>query len=454
MCRLAAAVGVDNAAEVVRRMLLAQQHGGQEGAGIATEHDGKLYIHKGLGLVDEVFSRVDLNRELPGRSAIGHLRYATAGGTHVNNVQPLDGVTRDGPMVLAHNGNASNYEELRQQLFKSGCVLRTDSDTELILSLLGHVAGATLPERLVQMYQQAQGAITLLTLVPGMVCVSQDPFRWRPAAYAEYQDGILVASESRAFKIFGIKRWHQVPPGCIIAITANGQVREIRYATAPERRCVFEKVYFAMPDSEIYGDHVGQQRRQMGTALGRRISHLNLDGIIPVPDSANVAAEAISKESGVPLIHGLVRSKYAGRTFITPTQEARELGVRMKLSVDESVVKSQRVGVVDDSIVRGTTMRQIAQLLFEAGAVEVHLLVSSPPVIHPCHWGIDTPHRQQLLAARVPLDRLAEELGVTSVTYLTETELMTAVGDPESKSHCNYCFTGCKPVAAHRLPNE
>ncbi len=456
MCRLAAAVGIDNAAEIVRRMLLDQQHGGQEGAGIATEHDGQILVHKDFGLVDEVFGGMNLQAMLPGRSAIGHVRYATTGESRRrDNLHPLTGQTRHGSLAVAHNGNLTNYQELKQQLMQNGCVLRSDSDTELILSLLGHSTAYTAELRLMEMFAHAQGAATLLVMEPGKVYLGIDPHRFRPLAYARYQGGFLVASETRALRLFGLRDWRVVEAGQIVTLMADGTSVIRSYAPRrPERNCVFEKVYFAMPDSEIFGDHVGRQRRRMGAALGGNERLRHLDVIIPVPDSAIVAAEAVAKESGMPLMHGLVRNKYTGRTFITPTQVARELGVRTKLRVDESVVQGKHVGVVDDSIVRGTTTKQIAQLLREAGALSVHLLVSSPPVIHPCHWGIDTPHRQDLIAARVPVDQLANELGVDSVTYLTVGELLNAVEDHLGKRHCTYCFSGKKPVAEHPVPSE
>lgn len=454
MCRIAGACGVDNASNIVRRMLQQLQHGGQEGAGIASEQDGKMFVHRGFGLVDEVFRDTNFGRDLPGRSAIGHVRYATTGESRrTDNLHPFLGETLGGPIALVHNGNLTNFQALRTQILKGGHVLRTDSDTELIMALLGNGPSLTLAERLMRMYGQAEGAATLLALAPGIICAGSDAHQWRPLVWAPYQNGFLFASESRALGLFGIKAWETLRPGTVIEMTQNGIKTHAHAAGGPCRHCVFEHVYFAMPDSRVFNEHVGTARLRMGAALARRMPP-NLDVVIAVPQSGLVATQEVSNESGIRIGIGLVRNPYMGRTFISPTQEARELGVRVKLSVDDTVVAGKRVGVVDDSIVRGTTSRQIVSLIREAGALEVHLLISSPPVVHPCYWGIDTPHRKHLIAARVAPEKLAAELGADSVTFLTEGELLDAVGDPQGERHCTYCFTGKKPVPTHYLPGE
>lgn len=456
MCGIAAAYNVENASKTVSLMLKALQHRGQEAAGIVSAHNNALHEHRGFGLADEAFARTVFETDLPGRAAIGHLRYATSGSTRsLAEVQPLTASTlRHGPVALAHNGNLTNDQVLRAELDRIGIIFRSGSDTEIFLHLLARSFGEEGYKRLLQVFGQVEGAYALLIMTPTALYAAVDPAGMRPLAMARLGDGFLFASETCAFDLFrDVREVTHILPGQLIELTST-HVRTHTFGRDSEvRHCSFEHIYFSRPDSNPFGTPVDSVRKRLGRALARK-NHICTDVVIAVPDSSNAMALAYAQEAGIEFAFGLIRNHYTGRTFITPGQQNRELGVRMKLNAVRSVVEGRTVTVVDDSIVRGTTGKKVVALLREAGAREVHFRVGSPPVISPCYWGIDTPHRDQLRAANMTSDEICAFMGANSLIYLSVEELLAELDDPNSARYCTSCFTGQKPLADQLIPPE
>jgi amidophosphoribosyltransferase len=450
MCGIAGAYGVPNASYVVSLMLKALQHRGQEAAGIVSAQKGALHEHRGFGLVDEVFSKIDLAARLPGDTAVGHLRYATCGDSNdPKSIQPLVASLRRGDVAIAHNGNLTNYPAMRRELEERGAIFQSGSDTELFLHLLARAPGPERPlaERLASACLQAEGAFSLLVLAPDALIAVVDPLGFRPLSFARYGDGWLFASETNAFDKLKARPATPVQPGEMVVLRGGAPSATPTAYAAPRpvrRQCSFEHIYFTRPDSEIFGVRAGAVRRRLGELLAAR-APVHAGIVISVPDSSNKIAAAYAAALGLPFEFGLVKNHYAGRTFITPEQPARELGVRMKLNVDRDVVEGKVVTVVDDSLVRGTTARKIVELLRDAGAREVHLRIGSPPVVHPCFWGIDTPRRTELIASDATPAAIAALLGADSLEYLPIYALREALGDPAGASYCTTCFTGTPP---------
>lgn len=438
-CGVVGVWGHTEASTITYLGLHALQHRGQESAGIVTSDGTSLHTHRELGLVGRIFTPQVL-ASLPGERAIGHVRYATAGERGPENSQPLTIRQQSGQLSVAHNGNLVNADEIRQKLEDQGSIFSTSSDTEVILHLVAREREGTLAERIERALLQVSGAYTLVFLAKDQLIAARDPMGFRPLVLGKLGDGWVVASETCAFGLIEAKFVREIEPGEIVVIDETGVHSSFMPKAERGGRCIFELIYFARPDSTVFGKSVYLTRR----ALGRRLAKTqpaDVDVVIPVPDSGVAAALGYAEELGVAFDLGLIRSHYVGRTFIEPTQSIRHFGVRLKLSAVADIVRGKRVAVVDDSIVRGTTSRKIVKMLRDAGATEVHLRITSPPVTFPCFYGIDTPNRQDLLAASHTLEEITSYLTADSVAYLSVDDMHEAAGStPET--YCDACFTG------------
>ena len=438
-CGLFGAWNHAEAANVVYLGLYALQHRGQESAGIASTDGHAFHVEKAMGWVADVFSRDRLKR-LPGHRAIGHVRYSTAGSSNLRNAQPISASTAHGPVAIAHNGNLVNAEELRAELEKDGAVFQSNSDTEVILHLLAREPGATLIEQLARALTRVKGAYTLLLLTPDSMVGVRDPSGFRPLSLGQLDDGWILASETCALDLMEAKIVRDVEPGEILVVDDKGLTSFKPFKPADRLQCVFEYVYFARPDSVLWGRNVHTVRKALGHQLARE-HPVQADLVIPVPDSGVGAALGFSEESGLPYDSGLVRNHYVGRTFIEPQQGIRHFGVKVKLNPNREVLDGKRVVVIDDSIVRGTTSRKIVKMIRAAGAREVHMRISSPPIQWPCYYGIDTPTRRELIGASHKVEEIQRYLGADTLGYLSLEGMLKATGsDPHH--FCHACFTG------------
>ena len=427
------------AANVAYLGLYALQHRGQESAGIASTDGHAFHVEKAMGWVADVFSRERLKR-LPGHRALGHVRYSTAGSSNLRNAQPISANTVHGPVAIAHNGNLINAEELRRELEHDGAVFQSSSDTEVILHLLARADGVTIADQLVQALTRVKGAYTLLLLTPSSIIAVRDPSGFRPLTLGKLGQTWLLASETCALDLIEAEAVRDVEPGEILIVDDRG-LRSLRpFRPAPRLQCVFEYVYFARPDSVLWGHNVHRVRKAMGHQLAHE-HPVEADVVIPVPDSGAGAALGFSEESGIPYDSGLVRNHYVGRTFIEPQQGIRHFGVKIKLNPNREVLEGRRVVVVDDSIVRGTTSRKIVKMVRAAGAREVHMRISSPPIQWPCYYGIDTPTRKELIGSSHRVSEIQRYLGADSLGYLSLDGMLKATSaDPGH--FCHACFTG------------
>ncbi len=446
-------VGIWNnseAANLAYLSLYSLQHRGQEGAGVValnSEDNNRFSAHRGLGLVSDVFNKYDFSK-LPGKNAIGHNRYTTAGSNHIANVQPFFAELSIGKVALAHNGNLTNAEELRAELKSQGAIFSSTSDTEVILHLLSRTSN-NIPkaESVILALKQLKGAYSLVILFEDRLFAVRDPNGVRPLAIGELKEGLIFASETCAFDLVKAKYLRDVEPGEIIEVTNNNQVKSYFPfgPTIKESPCIFEYIYFARPDSRVFGRGVSAVRERLGQELAKE-NPVEADVVIPVPDSGNTAAIGYSQASGIPYRQGLVRNHYVGRTFIEPKQEIRDFGVRLKLNPVVDIIAGKRIVVVDDSIVRGTTSKKLIKMLREVGAKEIHLRISAPPTIDPCYYGIDTPEKSELIASHKSIDEIASYLGVDSLGYLSMDGLYRAVGAERGK-FCDACFSGNYPIS-------
>jgi amidophosphoribosyltransferase len=429
----------DEAANVAYLGLYALQHRGQESAGIAATDGRAFHVEKAMGWVADVFSRERLKR-LPGHRAIGHVRYSTAGSSNLRNAQPITASTAHGPVAIAHNGNLVNAEALREELERDGAVFQSSSDTEVILHLLARAEGATLADQLARALTRVRGAYTLLVLTPDSVIGVRDPSGFRPLSLGRLRDAWLLASETCALDLMEAAVLRDVEPGEIVVIDQAGLHSLKPFRPAERLQCVFEYVYFARPDSVLWGRNVHGVRKALGRELARE-HPVEADLVIPVPDSGVGAALGFSEASGIPYDSGLVRNHYVGRTFIEPQQGIRHFGVKVKLNPNREVLEGRRVVVVDDSIVRGTTSRKIVKMIRSAGARQVHMRISSPPIQWPCYYGIDTPTRKELIGSSHKVDEIQRYLGADSLGYLSLEGMLKATGaDPNQ--FCHACFSG------------
>ena len=442
-CGVFGVVGDLDAARLTYLGLHALQHRGQEGAGIVARSQRALHEHRGLGLVHEVFDESSL-RALPGDAAIGHVRYSTAGSNALVDVQPFLARWRHGQVAVCHNGTLTNAGPLRDELEERGAIFTRTSDTEVLLHLLAASEQKTLVNRVVDALSRVEGAWCVLVLAGDKLIAARDPWGFRPLVLARRGDAWMVASETCAVDFVQGTVVREIEPGEVVILDQDG-VQSLRpFPRKPRRACVFETMYFARPDSQVFGRDVYAARVRLGELLAQRFP-TRADVVVPVPDSGTPAALGYAQASGLPLGMGLLRSHYVGRTFIEPTQRIRDFGVRLKLTPNRSVVAGKRVVVVDDSIVRGTTSQKLVRMLRGAGALEVHLRIASPPMTGPCFYGIDTPERNDLLAHRMDLPRIRQFLDADSVAYLTIEDVREAVGGDGSR-FCDACFTGNYPV--------
>jgi amidophosphoribosyltransferase len=443
MCGIVSISGIEKAAEQAYLALYALQHRGQEAAGIVA-HDGvTMRSHKGRGLVSDVFDAATLT-QLRGDTAIGHVRYSTAGGNDITNAQPLTARFARGDLTVAHNGNLTNHLDLRTRLVDEGAIIRSSSDSETLVHLIAKSRHPTVDTQIDDALSQLEGAFSVVMSVGSTVYAARDPRGFRPLVLGRKGAGHVVASETCALDILGADYVRDVEPGEVIRIQ-GGQVEHLRSLRPADRvaPCIFELVYFARPDSHIWGVSVDRARRAFGRQLARE-HPAEADVVIAVPDSANSAALGYSEESGIPYELGLLRNHYVGRTFIQPQQEDRDFGARMKYNPVREVVKGQRVVIVDDSLVRGTTSRSLVRMLRQVGAAEVHFRIGSPPVRWPCFYGIDMPTRSELIGSELGVSEIEARLGVDSLGYLSLEGMVDAVAG--AGPYCTACFSGEYPA--------
>ena len=443
-CGVFGVLGRADAANLVYLGLYALQHRGQESAGIASvTEEGRIVSEKEMGYVADVFTHERLAR-LPGDTAIGHVRYSTAGGSMLCNAQPIVAFTSKGSIAVAHNGNLTNGAELRNKLEAEGAIFNSTADSELFVHLIARSRAADLEGAFVDALSQVQGAFAVALLAPGRIFAARDPYGFRPLVLGKLEDVYAVSSETCAFDLIGAETVREIGAGEVIAIEKGTGVRVVRQARAErEARCIFEHVYFARPDSVVFGNSVADVRQRFGAQLARE-HPIDADIVVPVPDSGVFAALGYAQEARIPFQYGLVRNHYVGRTFIEPKQTIRSFGVKVKLNPVRELVAGKRVVLLDDSIVRGTTSKKIVRMLKDAGASEVHMRISSPPTSWPCHYGIDTPQRRELIASSQSIEEIRDFIEADSLAYLSEDGLLEAVrkqDDPRSL-YCTACFTG------------
>jgi amidophosphoribosyltransferase len=444
-CGVFGIFGHPEAANMAYLGLHALQHRGQESAGIVTSDGAHLYAHRSMGLVQDIFTQ-DRLANLPGRMAIGHVRYSTAGGSHIRNAQPIAVDYARGSLAICHNGNLTNAIELRAELEARGSIFQSDTDTEVFVHLVAVSNEIAIEDRIADALTRVKGAYSLLFATEDSIIAVRDPMGVRPLCIGllpSKRDAHVVASEPCAFDLIGAEYSRDLEPGEMVIIDASG-VRSLRpLSKAPPRMCVFEYVYFARPDSKLNGKSVYEVRKAFGRALARE-HPADADLVVPVPDSGVPAAIGYAAERGLPFEAALIRSHYVGRTFIEPQESIRHFGVRLKLSTVASALKGKRVVVIDDSIVRGTTSRKIVKMVRDAGAREVHLRISSPPTRWPCYYGIDTPTRGELIASSHSVEEIARYVTADSLGYLSLEGMTEAVGG--SDSFCHACFSGDYPI--------
>jgi len=441
MCGIFGIVGHPEASNLAYLGLHALQHRGQESAGIVTSDGQGLRAHREMGLVADIFTAPVLEK-LPGNAAIGHVRYSTAGVSHLKNAQPLSVEYVGGHLSIAHNGNLVNAQELRTALEADGAIFQSDSDTEVIIHLIARSKQSTFEQKLVEALSKVKGAYSLLLLTDKKLVAVRDPNGFRPLVLGRLKNSWVLASETTALDLIEAEYIRELEAGEMVVIDEGGLKASQPFPPTKLGRCIFEHVYFAKPDSVLFGTSVYETRKELGRQLAREKPAPGADLVIAVPDSGVPAAIGYAQASGIPYDVGLIRSHYVGRTFIEPQQSIRHFGVKLKLSAVRQVLKGKRVVVVDDSIVRGTTSRKIVKMLKAAGALEVHLRISSPPTQWPCFYGIDTPSRQELIASSHSVDEIARYVTADTLGYISMEGLGTAVGDRERNTFCTACFSG------------
>jgi len=431
--------------------LHALQHRGQESAGIVTSDGMSLHMHKGMGLVADIFTEKKLSR-IRGTLAIGHTRYSTTGDSAILNAQPIMVQSNKGMIAMAHNGNVTNAQDIRARMEAHGSIFQTTSDTEVIVHLIAQSREQTLPDAMADALRRVEGAFSLVMISPDRIFAARDPRGFRPLAMGrihaqgeQRHDTIVFASETCAFDLIGATYEREVKPGELVIVGPEGITSRYHASAMPQSSCIFEHVYFARPDSRIFGRSVQESREELGRQLARE-APADADIIVPVPDSGVTAAMGYAAESGIPLRFGLIRNHYVGRTFIEPQQSVRDFGVKLKLNPVRSLLEGKRVVLIDDSIVRGTTSRKIVRMIRNAGAKEVHMRISCPPTISPCFYGVDTPRKKELIAANNSIEQIRQYIGADSLAYLSLEGLKTACHDGEKTTYCTACYTGVYPT--------
>jgi len=435
--------GHPEAANLTYLGLYALQHRGQESAGIASSDGKRVSLSRAMGYVADSFDE-DKLAELSGSLAIGHVRYSTAGESNLVNAQPILIDCSHGEISLCHNGNIVNATELRQQLVHEGSIFQTNSDTEVILHLYARSQAAMAEDAIIESVSQIRGAFSIVMLTKEKLIAVRDPHGFRPLAVGRLGDATIVCSETCALDLIGATYIRDVEPGEVLVISKSGMRSYKPFAEASPAHCIFEHVYFARPDSYVFGQSVNEVRTELGRVLAREAG-ADADVVVPIPDSGVCAALGYAEESGVPLKMGLIRNHYVGRTFINPQQAIRHFKVKVKLNPVKSILEGKRVLLVDDSIVRGTTSQKIVRMIRAAGASEVHMRISCPPTVSPCYYGIDTPRRSELIASSHSVEDIREYLNADSLSYLSLEGMLSSVG-LRARSYCTSCFTGKYPV--------
>ena len=443
-CGVVGVFGHPEAANLAYLGLCALQHRGQEAAGIVSSDGQVLVSHRGLGLVTDIFPE-PIIRRLRGHAAIGHNRYSTTGGSqHLKNAQPLVVEYGRGGLALAHNGNLVNAERLRAELEGRGSIFQSTVDTEVIIHLIASSTADTLEDRVVDALHQVRGAYSLVFLAPDKLIAVRDPHGFRPLVLGRVKGAWVVASETCALDLVDAEYEREIEPGEMVVMTEGGLVSYHPFTKVTGAACIFEHIYFARPDSTIFGRSVYQSRKELGRTLAREAG-VPADVVIPVPDSGVPAAIGFAEAAGIPFEMGLIRNHYVGRTFIEPRDAIRHFGVKVKLNAQRNVLEGKRVVVVDDSTVRGTTSRKIVKMIRDAGATEVHMRISSPPTTNPCYYGIDTPTRAELIASSHDVDEIRRYITADSLAYLSTEGMYGFLGGTQP-GYCDACFTGRYPV--------
>lgn len=446
-CGVFGVYGHPEAANLAYLGLYALQHRGQESAGIVSSNGKSLISHRGMGHVADIFNG-DILAKLEGTSAIGHNRYSTTGSTTIKNCQPLVVEYARGGIAVAHNGNLVNFAELRERLESNGSIFQSSSDSEVIIHLVAASHAPTVVERVIEALAQVRGAYSLAVLTENELIAVRDPHGFRPLVLGKLNDSMIIASETCALDLVRAEYIREIEPGEVVVINDDGMRSLKPFALAPAKRCIFEYVYFARPDSLLYGRNVYSVRKQQGRALARECP-AKADIVVPVPDSGNAAALGYAEESGLPFEMALVRSHYIGRTFIEPRQSIRHFGVKIKFNPVSELLRDKRIVLIEDSLVRGTTLRKVIPMLRQAGAREVHMRIAAPPTTHSCFYGIDTPTREELLASSHSVEEIRRYITADSLGYLSWDGLYSFMEGREG--FCDACFTGKYPL---EIPKE
>ena len=449
-CGIFGVIGAKDAAAMTALGLHALQHRGQEAVGIVSFDGQEFFARRGLGHVAQVFSDATILEELPGEMASGHVRYATTGGQGLRNVQPLHADLARGGFTVAHNGNISNAMALKHELVERGSIFQSTSDTEVIIHLIATSRFPKLLDRFVDALRMLEGAYSLICMTPKRMIACRDPLGIRPLVMGKIGDATVFASESVALDVVGAEFVREIEPGELVEVRADGRISSHRpFGETSPRPCIFEHVYFSRPDSVMGGQSVYEVRKRIGMELAKE-APADADLVIPVPDSGVPAAIGYAQQSGIPFELGIVRSHYVGRTFIQPSDGARHADVKRKHNANRALVEGKRIVLIDDSIVRGTTSMKIVQMMRDAGAAEVHMRIASPPTGHSCFYGVDTPERNKLLAARMDIAEMAQFIVADSLAFVSIDGLYRAVGETGRNNacpqHCDACFTGQYPT--------
>ncbi len=444
MCSVVGIYKNQNAARKCFYSLFSMQHRGQEAAGISSNENGKIHTIKDRGLVTEIFKEEHFTDVLTGDMAIGHTRYSTAGDDSILDAQPVFAKYGLGEISIVHNGNLTNKESVRKELIKKGAIFQTNMDTENLIHLIAKNPKETLQERIIDAVHTIEGAYSLIILSRTKMFAIRDRFGFRPLSIGKIKSGgYIIASETCAFELVGAEYVRDVEPGEMV-IFENGEMKSIKIFDATPKKCIFEYIYFARPDSDVFGKNVYETRIEMGKALAKELP-VEADMVVPVPDSGVASALGYSKESGIPFELGIMRNHYVGRTFIEPTQEIRDLKVKMKLSPIKHKIAGKRLVVIDDSIVRGTTSKRIVRMLKEAGAKEVHMRIASPASTGACYYGVDTPDKNELIASRMSVEEICEYIEADSLAYLSIEGMVNSIKD-KKEDYCFACFDGEYPI--------
>jgi amidophosphoribosyltransferase len=442
-CGVVGVYGHPEAANLVYLGLYALQHRGQESAGIVASTHSKMRLEVGMGLVADVFDPIRILK-LPGPLAIGHNRYSTAGKSELVNAQPCMINYSAGSLALAHNGNLVNAQTIRKDLGGKGAIFQSTNDSEVIVHLMAQSKAETFLDRAAEALKQVSGAYSLVLMTKTELLAARDPHGFRPLCLGKLDGSYIVASETCVMDLIEAEFIREIEPGELILINDQGIQSFFPFNKAETKHCVFEHIYFARPDSFMFGEHVYTARKNMGRAMAQE-SPADVDIVVPVPDSGVVSAMGFAEESGIPFEMGLIRNHYVGRTFIEPQSQIRHFGVKLKLNAVKKIITGKRVAIIDDSIVRGTTARKIVKMLRDAGAKEIHLRISAPPILHSCFYGIDTPTKEELIAHTHNLEETRQYLAADSLAYLS-LEKMMEVLENGKKKFCSACFDGNYPV--------